>query len=111
MPSRSPRNFEHRSRIGSFAHTSWATRARETISGSSETGVLAKCASTFPVAGLIEGSVSTGLAVAAISAILTDFEAARLMLNRRPPLTVVVENYSTNLPCSPVPKVPECVDA
>ncbi len=39
-------------------------------------------ASTSPVAGLIEGSESTGMAVAAISAILTDFEAA--MWNLRP---------------------------
>src|SRR5260370_39778679 len=34
-------------------------------------------ASTSPVAGLIEGSESTGMAVAAISAILTDFAAGR----------------------------------
>src|SRR5713101_6469026 len=82
MRSRSPRNFAHRSRIGSFAHASWATRAREMISGSSDAGVLSKCASTSPVAGLIEGSVSIGMAVAAIGAILTDFEAR--MWNRRP---------------------------
>ena len=77
MRSQSPCNLAHRSRIGSFAHAPWATRARETISGNSDDGVLAKWASTSPVAGLTEGSVSMGMAVAAISAILTDFEAGR----------------------------------
>src|SRR6267142_2355502 len=84
MHSRSPRNFAQRSRIGSFAHAPWATRARETISGSSDAGVLSKCASTSPVAGLTEGIVSMGMAVAAISAILTDFEAGVWMWNYRP---------------------------
>src|SRR4030088_1718355 len=84
MHSRSPRNFVHRSRIGSFAHAPWATRARETISGSSDAGVLSKCASTSPVAGLIEGSVSMGMAVAAINAILTDFEAGRWTWSLQP---------------------------
>src|SRR6266851_10074605 len=73
--SRRSRNFAHRSRIGTFAQSRWATRARETISGSKDAGVLPNCASTSPVAGLIEGSESMGMAVAAISAILTDFEA------------------------------------
>jgi len=31
----------------------------------------------FPVAGLMEGSVSIGIAVAAISGILTDFEVRK----------------------------------
>src|SRR6266436_1398294 len=75
--SRSPRNFAHRSRIRNIAQSRWARRARETISGKEDTGVLSKCASTSPVAGLIEGSVSIGMAVAAISGILTDFEAGR----------------------------------
>ena len=73
--SRTPRIFAHRSRIGIFAHSPWATRARETISGSKGTGVRSICACTSPVAGLIEGSESMGMAVAAISRILTDFEA------------------------------------
>src|SRR5438477_1141436 len=73
--SRSPRNFAHRSRIGNFARC--ARRARETISGNDDAGVLSKCPSTSPVAGLIEGSVSIGMAVAAIIGILTDFEVGR----------------------------------
>ncbi len=73
--SRSPRNFAHRSRMGTFAHALWAARARETMSGNRDAGVLSKCASTSPVAGLIEGSVSIGMAVAAINGILTDFGA------------------------------------
>src|SRR5712692_1680906 len=75
--SRSLRNFAHRSWIGSFAHSHWVTRARETISGSRHAGVLSKCASTSPVAGLIEGSESIGMAVAAISGILTDLGPER----------------------------------
>src|SRR2546430_3491839 len=80
--SRSPRNFAHRSRIGNFARC--ARRARETISGNDDAGVLSKCPSTSPVAGLIEGSVSIGMAVAAIIGILTDFESGRWPLDQRP---------------------------
>src|SRR5437016_14082988 len=81
MRSRRPRNFAQRSRIGSFAHAFWATRAWATIPGNDDAGVLSKCASTSPVAGLIEGSVSMGTAVAAISAILTDFAAGMCAWN------------------------------
>src|SRR6266852_3981026 len=80
--SRRSQSFAHRSRMDNFAHAPWAVRARETISGNRAAGVLPKCASTSPVAGLIEGSVSIGMAVAAINGILTDFEAG--MWNRRP---------------------------
>src|SRR6266436_2399571 len=73
--SRRSQSFAHRSRMDNFAHAPWAVRARETISGNRAAGVLPKCASTSPVAGLIEGSVSIGMAVAAINGILTDFGA------------------------------------
>src|SRR5438477_5781671 len=75
--SRSPHNFTHRSRMGNFAQSRWTRRPRETISGNDDAGVLSKCPSTSPVAGLIEGSVSIGMAVAAIIGILTDFEVGR----------------------------------
>src|SRR5207253_4604265 len=82
--SRSRRNLTHRSRIGSFAQLRCARRPRETISGNDDAGVLSKCPSTSPVAGLIEGSVSIGMAVAAIIGILTDFESGRWPLDQRP---------------------------
>src|SRR5260370_42712722 len=71
--SRSPRNFAHRSRIRNIAQSRWARRARETISRNDDGGVRSKCASTSPVAGLLEGSASLGIAVAAIIGDLTDF--------------------------------------
>src|SRR5258708_1059817 len=82
--SRSSRNIAHRWRTVRFIHVPWAARARETISGNSDAGVLSKCASTSPVAGLIEGIVSMGMAVGAIRAILPDFDAEMWMWNPRP---------------------------
>src|SRR6266478_3313932 len=52
--SRRSQSFAHRSRMDNFAHAPWAVRERETISGNRAAGVLPKCASTSPVAGLIE---------------------------------------------------------
>src|SRR5713226_205180 len=82
--SRTTRNFAHRLRADNFRQTPWAIRARETISGSRDTGVLSKCARTSPVAGLMEGSVSIGMAVAAINGILTDFCGRRVAELSRP---------------------------
>src|SRR5690348_5951077 len=56
-----------------FAHSLCAARASVTIRATASRGVLSICASTCPVAGLMEGSVSIGMAVAAIIGILTDF--------------------------------------
>src|SRR6266404_6294749 len=67
------RSFAQRPRIGILAHSVCAARARETISGISDDGVFSNRPTTAPVAGLIDGSVSMGMAVAAISEILTDF--------------------------------------
>jgi hypothetical protein len=47
-------------------------RARPTIWGSADGGVLSKYPSVSPVAGFIEGSESTEMAVAAIVAILSE---------------------------------------
>src|SRR5579859_3591456 len=44
-----------------------AARARDKISGSADGSVLSTCAWTLPVAGSIDGIVSTGMAVAAIT--------------------------------------------
>ena len=52
------------------------------------------CASTSPVAGLIEGSESIGMAVAAISGILTDFEVR--VWNRNPRKRLAEDAASDN---------------
>src|SRR6266850_1061083 len=85
---RSPRarSLAQRSRIETFAHSLCAARPRETISGRSDGGVFSNWPTTAPVAGLIEGSVSMGMAVAAITEILTDFAPRMCAHNMRPVL-------------------------
>src|SRR5882672_1673351 len=59
--------------MGILAHSVCVARACATISGKSDDGVFSNWPTTAPVAGSIDGSASIGMAVAAISEILTDF--------------------------------------
>src|SRR6266480_6792405 len=75
MHSRSRRSFSQRSRIETFAYSFCAARPSKTVRPTISGGVFSMCARTCPVAGLMEGNVSIGMAVAAITGILTDFIA------------------------------------
>src|ERR1700676_859293 len=59
--------------MGMEDHSRWTARARLMNSGSEAGGVFAKRSRISPVAGLMEGMVSRGMAVAAIVGILNDF--------------------------------------
>src|SRR5258707_9437606 len=65
--SRKSRSRAQRSRIGTRPQRTCAARARATICGSAGGGVFSKYPSVSPVAGFIEGRVSTEMAVAAIN--------------------------------------------
>src|SRR5258708_6654847 len=66
MQSRRLRSRSHRSRNGTCAHADCAARARTTTRVSAAAGVFSKYPRASPVAGFIEGRVSTEMAVAAI---------------------------------------------
>src|SRR6267143_5044246 len=88
MLSERARSLAQRSWIETFDHSLCAARPRETISGRNDGGVFSNWPTTAPVSGLIEGRVSMGMAVAAISEILTDFAPRRCAQRKRSvPLT------------------------
>src|SRR5580658_177910 len=69
--SRSTSSCEQRFSIGTAHQAACAARARARISGTAAGDVFSNCARILPVAGSIDGILSTGVAIAAITEILT----------------------------------------
>ena len=82
MRSRKVPSRLHRARTGSSAQSACAVRARARICGSAVGGVFSKYPSVSPVAGFIEGRVSTEMAVAAISGFYLKSRQARRLCGK-----------------------------